>query len=85
MKTQEDIKIDVINYLDTHGDVDDHNQMQMFDLDPGPQVGKILDHLMEQVLDNPSYNSVEKLKQLATDYHTQLRDNTNSINKEEAD
>lgn len=32
MKTPDDIKIDVINYLDMHGDVDDIKQIGVFNI-----------------------------------------------------
>ncbi|MFH2035844.1 MAG: HD domain-containing protein [Candidatus Zixiibacteriota bacterium] len=38
--------------------------MQMFSLKPSPIVGEILDFLMENVLDEPAYNTKEKLTEL---------------------
>jgi len=39
--------------------------MQMFSLEAGPLVGKILDSLLEAVLDEPAYNTRESLTELA--------------------
>ena len=35
--------------------------MAALDLPPGPRVGKILDQLLEEVLENPSLNRRERL------------------------
>jgi len=51
--------------------------MKMFKLSPSPRVGQILDHLLEQVLDHPEYNTRDQLKDLAQKYyqtHTQDSD-----------
>ena len=50
---------------------------------PGPMVGRILDYLMEQVLDDPSQNSREQLEQLAHNYYS--RHSENIINDKESD
>ena len=42
--------------------------MKMFGLEPGPKVGKILDFLMERVLDDPRSNDVNRLEALAREY-----------------
>ncbi len=65
--------------------VDGTDVMAQFDLQPGQIVGKILDHLLEQVLDNPSYNTPEKLRELANDYYNSLTVNRENGNSEEAD
>jgi len=36
--------------------------------EPGPEVGKILDYLLEVVLDEPELNSAEKLIKLVKSY-----------------
>jgi tRNA nucleotidyltransferase (CCA-adding enzyme) len=42
-------------------EVDGSDVMQALDLPPGPQVGKILEMLLEEVLENPSLNRRERL------------------------
>ena len=52
--------------------------MRIFDLQPSQRVGEILEHLMEQVLDCPDFNTTEKLESLAIEYFektTKCRDN----------
>ncbi len=46
-----------------------HDVMDLFGLDPGPAVGKIISYLLEQVLDNPENNSREVLQSLAEEYY----------------
>jgi putative nucleotidyltransferase with HDIG domain len=41
--------------------IDGDDIMKEFDLEPGPLVGKILNHLLDQVLDYPEMNKKEKL------------------------
>lgn len=36
--------------------------MRLYSLEPGPQIGQILNYLLEKVLDNPEDNTPEKLK-----------------------
>lgn len=45
--------------------------MELFALEPGPTIGKILNHLMERVLDNPELNTTEDLTAIAREYYTQ--------------
>ena len=42
--------------------------MKEFNLDPGPMVGKILNHLMEKVLDEPEFNQRDKLLKEAKEF-----------------
>ncbi|MFK5951634.1 MAG: CCA tRNA nucleotidyltransferase [Desulfobacterium sp.] len=42
--------------------------MAFLDCAPGRKIGSILDHLFERVLDDPSLNTVEKLKELTLDF-----------------
>lgn len=42
--------------------------MEKFKLSPGPVVGKVLNHLVEKVLDDPQFNSKELLLKEAEDY-----------------
>jgi tRNA nucleotidyltransferase (CCA-adding enzyme) len=41
--------------------VDGRKVMQIFGIDEGPEVGRILDELLEEVLDHPEWNTEEKL------------------------
>ncbi|RKX26938.1 MAG: hypothetical protein DRP45_02225 [Candidatus Zixiibacteriota bacterium] len=45
-----------------------HDIMRLFNLEPSHRVGEILDHLLEQVLDHPEFNTIEKLESLAKEY-----------------
>ena len=49
--------------------IDGSDLMTMFNLPPGPTIGKLLDHLMEVVLDDPSANTREKLESIAKEYY----------------
>ena len=49
--------------------LDGRDIMGLFGITPGPLVGEILDHLMEQVLDDPGRNTKESLETLARDYY----------------
>jgi len=42
--------------------------MALLDCAPGREIGSILDHLFERVLDDPSLNTVDKLKGLVLDF-----------------
>jgi len=42
--------------------------MALLDCAPGREIGSILDHLFERVLDDPSLNTVDKLKKLVLDF-----------------
>ena len=48
--------------------------IELFDLEPSPLVGDVLDFLMEKVLDNPEDNTRETLIDYARQY---LEENTN--------
>ena len=48
--------------------------MKMFDILPGPIVGRVLDHLLERVLDDPQDNTPEKLEVYAREYYQRLLD-----------
>ena len=58
--------------------VDGKDIMRWFDLKPGRSVGKILDHLLDRVLDYPNYNTVEKLKEIASEFYRSQLDNLNN-------
>jgi hypothetical protein len=46
--------------------------MENLQIPPGPAVGKVLNHLLEQVLDDPTLNEKSALLKLAKDYYTGL-------------
>ena len=48
--------------------IDGHALMQAFRLKPGPIIGQILQHLLEEVLLDPSLNEYTTLRQLAQSY-----------------
>jgi len=56
--------------------------MEKFNIGEGPMVGKILDYLMDQVLDNPEFNNKEKMEELAVEFYSKINDKKTSINKE---
>ncbi|SMC84543.1 tRNA nucleotidyltransferase (CCA-adding enzyme) [Desulfocicer vacuolatum DSM 3385] len=48
--------------------INGNDVMRLLDCDPGRKIGHILDHLFEQVLDDPSLNTPEKLKGMVLDF-----------------
>jgi len=62
--------------------LDGNYVMEKFNIGAGPMVGKILDYLMEQVLDSPEYNTIEKMEELAVEYYKKISDDKTFINKE---
>ncbi len=51
--------------------------MEHLNLKPGPVIGKILNELLERVLDNPELNNQETLLQMAHElYAAMAHDNT---------
>ncbi len=42
--------------------VDGEDVMRVLGLAPGPEVGRVLERLLEEVLDDPSLNSPERLR-----------------------
>jgi hypothetical protein len=63
--------------------LDGHDIMAMFDIGQGPLVGKILEYLLEQVLDNPESNTRESLETLARKYY-QARTVNSALDSEES-
>ncbi len=49
--------------------------MKMFEMAPSPAVGKILDRLMDAVLDDPGLNTVDDLENLAIEYYKNVINN----------
>lgn len=48
--------------------IDGHDVMSVLGIEPGPQVGKVLDDLLEVVMEDPETNNKEDLKQLVSKY-----------------
>jgi len=48
--------------------VNGHDVMNEFDLKPGPIIGKILQHLLEEILDDPDKNERDILLRIASDF-----------------
>jgi tRNA nucleotidyltransferase (CCA-adding enzyme) len=55
--------------------------MTMFALEPGPEVGQILGHLLDKALDDPALNTRERMIALATTYHDEIRQRANRTNR----
>ena len=56
--------------------------MTMFGIAPGKDVGDVLDHLLEKVLDDPALNTKDDLKRLAHEY---FKNNKHKNSDEESD
>jgi len=50
--------------------------MEHLKLKPGPIIGKILNELLEQVLDNPELNNQETLLQMAHELYAAMANDT---------
>ena len=50
-------------------DIDGHVLMNEFSITPGPTIGKILNHLLELVLDEPEINERDILLEKAREYY----------------
>ena len=55
--------------------INGYGLMKAFDLKPGPLVGEILQHLLDQVWDDPSLNQPKQLEALAQSYLASLPQN----------
>lgn len=62
--------------------IDGDQIMAMFGIGEGPTVGKILDYLMDQVLDDPLTNTSERLEELARAYYMKIAENGINISDE---
>ncbi len=58
--------------------LDGTDLMRIFGLEPGPAIGRLLNHLMETVLDDPSSNTADKLESIAREYYRSHIKRTNS-------
>ncbi len=63
--------------------LDGDDIMELLGIQPGPLVGEILKHLLEEVLDNPEHNTRERLQELARDYHENRLDDSNMSKRKE--
>ena len=45
--------------------INGHDLMEQLDMKPGPELGTVLQHLFEQVLENPELNTKDQLLKLA--------------------
>ena len=41
--------------------IDGHTVMEILNLSPGPRIGKVLEQIMDEVIDHPNWNRREKL------------------------
>jgi putative nucleotidyltransferase with HDIG domain len=57
--------------------IDGNDVMELFNLEPGPEVGRILNHLMEKVLDYPEDNRRDILDEYAKQYFQSFTDKDN--------
>jgi len=64
--------------------INGHDIMKLFNIPPGPLVGEILEHLMEQVLDDPTTNVKEVLESSARNCY-QARTVNSATDSEEND
>jgi putative nucleotidyltransferase with HDIG domain len=65
--------------------LDGRDVMKRYDIPPSKTVGRILDYLMEQVLDNPENNTTETLTVLADAYYKKFGASEDTESKEESD
>jgi len=49
-------------------DIDGNVLMELFNLEPGPKVGEVLNHLLDQILEAPKLNNRKELIKLAASY-----------------
>ena len=61
--------------------IDGHDVMEHLNLKPGPIIGAILNHLLEEILDNPEKNDRETLLQLGENFLEQA-DNAKALKEE---
>ncbi len=64
----ERMKNDNISTDFTHLAIDGKKVMDVLGLKPGPEVGKILERLLELVIDSPEYNCAEKLVDILNNF-----------------
>lgn len=54
--------------------------IEMFSIQPGPVVGKILAYLLDKALDDPSINTKETMSELARAYYEEIRERDDTTN-----
>jgi hypothetical protein len=59
------LRVDLLKGASVHGRrdlaVDGHRIMEILKLEPGPEVGKVVETLMEHVMEHPEWNTEERL------------------------
>lgn len=65
--------------------LDGKDLMQLFQMEPGPVIGQVLNHLLEKVLDDPNANSSETLTTFAHEYIEQKETLSDKNNLKERD
>jgi tRNA nucleotidyltransferase (CCA-adding enzyme) len=53
--------------------------MELLNIKPGPKVGRVLDHLMEKVLDDPENNTQETLESFAREFYHNNTDKESEV------
>lgn len=59
--------------------VDGRMLMELLNIKPGPKVGRVLDHLMEKVLDDPENNTQEILESFAREFYHNNTDKESEV------
>ena len=59
--------------------VDGRMIMELLSIEPGPEVGRVLDHLMEKVLDDPECNTREQLESFAREFYQNNTDEESEV------
>lgn len=65
--------------------LDGKDLMRLFQMEPGPAIGQVLSHLLEQVLDDPNVNTSETLTTLAREYIEHMETLSDKNNLKERD
>lgn len=65
--------------------IDGHDVMRLLKIAPGPTVGRILDRLMDVVLDDPAANTREKLESFAEEFYRGIIEGSNNTSDEGTD
>ncbi|UCE23494.1 MAG: HD domain-containing protein [Candidatus Zixiibacteriota bacterium] len=63
--------------------IDGHEIMSMFEIQPGRDVGSVLNYLLERVLDEPALNTPDQLRAMAEEYYN--REIINNHSDKESD
>ncbi len=52
-------------------EINGYDVMELLDLKPGPSVGRILNHLLDRVIDDPDNNTADTLRSLAKEFYAE--------------